>query len=207
MLRAGMPRGWSAGERAVALVLADICNDRTRTPPDRYNASAALCEELDITPGTLGNILAKLAARGFELRVPIGGDRNGRPLYAVKGHAVAYRFPVLPPRGSDGPLLDGASAPGSVDNLPSASPDGPLGDGASGAMVHPGVAYGPSPSGPLTPMTPPITSDPTSPRVSHLTTSVEGARTREVNGDEFEAERKRQLAELEAWMREHPECT
>jgi hypothetical protein len=212
MLRAGMPPEWTLGERAVALVLADICNDRTRQSPAGVNAGRCVCEELAITPGTLGNILAKLAGRGFELRVPIGNDRRGRPLFAVKGHAVDYMFPLLLPRGCDGPPVDGACAAGPVDNPPDGPPNGPLTDGALLPMVHSGVAYGPSTDGPLTPETQTVNTNPTNPVVSLSATSVEVADAREAETElddpaDFEAVRQRKLREFEAWMSEHPEAS
>jgi hypothetical protein len=96
------------GEQAVALIIADICMDTTRRPPANMNASARVCEDLGMPSGTLGNMLARLAARGLELRVPIGKDKNGRLVFAAKGHAVDFLFPALPPRESKGPRIDGA---------------------------------------------------------------------------------------------------
>ena len=125
----------TAGEQSVALIIADICMDTTRKPPKNMNAGARVCEDLGITAGSLGNILAKLAARGLELRVPIGEDKRGRLVYAAKGHAVDYLFPVLSPRSAKGPLADGPLVAEPADNRPEAyskapSSDGPLaGDG------------------------------------------------------------------------------
>jgi hypothetical protein len=108
MLRASqMLPGLGRPEQVVALELADICMDATRRPPRNMNAGARVCEDLGIPMGSLGNILAKMAARGLEVRVPIGKDKNGHPVYATKGHALDFLFPPLPPRALKGPLNDG----------------------------------------------------------------------------------------------------
>jgi hypothetical protein len=175
MLRAGMPRGWTAGERCVALILADVCNDRTRRPPAGLNPSEILCEELSITPGTLGNILASLARKGCEFRVPFGRDKHGRPVYAAKGHAVEYAFPMITPRDAKGPLLGGPNGSGLVETPPAASFQGPFSDGPSLPKVHSPVAKGPPVSGPHTPITPSTKDDADQDSgVPVATTSVEG---------------------------------
>jgi hypothetical protein len=127
-------------EQAVALVIADICMDTTRRPPRNMNAGARVCEDLGITPGTLGNILAKLSVRGLELRVPVT-DRNGKPvtdkrgrlLFATKRHAVDYLFPELTSRDSKGPSNDGPLELETGSKAPLADgpleADGPLADG------------------------------------------------------------------------------
>lgn len=156
--RAGMPRGWSMGQRALVLVLADICNDRTRQPPERMDVSPRLLEELDITPGALRNILTRLAAAGFEFRAAVGKDKRGMPVFAHKGHAVDYQFPAIPPRTPKGPSVDGPKA------LEGASVDAPLkpepdAEGASvsapsAPKAHPSMRKGASVSAPLTTVTP-----------------------------------------------------
>jgi hypothetical protein len=146
------------GQRAVVLVLADICNDRTRRQPLHMNVSERLCEELDITPGTLGNILSSLAAAGFEFRVAVGEDKWGRPMFARRGRAVDYQFPVVPPRTQIAPSVDGAKAVDNPEIAPSV--DGPNGVKVHGTMalveplVHPSMVNGPSVDGPQTTVTP-----------------------------------------------------
>lgn len=160
--RGGMPRGWSMGQRALVLILADICNDRTRRPPARMDVSPQLLEELGITPGGLRNILTSLAADGFEFRVAAGKDKRGLPVFAHRGHAVDYQFPEIPPRASEGALND---APLPVDNpsetategasvsAPSDSKAHPSMDLSSG-KAHPSMLKGASVDAPLTTMTP-----------------------------------------------------
>lgn len=140
------------GEQAVALVIADICMDVTRRPPANMNASARVCEDLDMPPGTLGNMLAKLAGRGLELRVPIS-MKNGRPLFAAKGHSVDFLFPELPPRDSRAPRIDGplsAIAPRIDGPLES---EGPLRGGALSAKGPRDEAQRSTPAWTPTPVT------------------------------------------------------
>ena len=65
------------GEQAAALIIADICMDTTRKPPKNMNAGARVCEDLGITPGSLGNILAKLAARDLSFACRSAGTSAG----------------------------------------------------------------------------------------------------------------------------------
>jgi hypothetical protein len=156
--RAGMPRGWSMAQRAVVLILADICNDRTRRQPQHLDVSERLLEELDVPPGTLRNILTSLAEAGFEFRVPVGKDKRGRPMFAHRGRAVDYQFPEIPPRAPKGAS---GGAPIAVDNPEKGAPiDAPLrSEGArrgapSVGKVHAGVRNGARRRAPQTTETP-----------------------------------------------------
>ena len=95
MLRAGMPRDWTASERVVALIIADDCNDQTRTG---WITNAQLCEESGLAPQSLSKVLKRLASRGYEMRVAHGRGKDGRPVYATRGHATDYTVPMLSPR-------------------------------------------------------------------------------------------------------------
>lgn len=157
--RAGMPRWWSMGQRALVLILADICNDRTRRPPARMDVSPQLLEELGgITPGGLRNILTSLAADGLEFRVAVGKDKRGLPVFAHRGHAVDYQFPEMPPRIpkgalTDAPLSPSAPSEGASVDAPSES-EGASVDGPLGPKAHPSMLKGASVDAPLTTVTP-----------------------------------------------------
>lgn len=95
-----LPSALSSGERLVALEIADQANDQTRKAygPGLLDLIIRRCGFADA--GQIGKVLAKLGARGLELRVPMRGrdgqvltDRNGRPMYACKGHETTYRIP------------------------------------------------------------------------------------------------------------------
>jgi hypothetical protein len=78
-------------QRAVALEIADDANERTRR-------SAAPLEKLALWTGAkdtnvVRNALKRLAASGWELRVPIGKGRDGRVLYAVPGQRMTFIVP------------------------------------------------------------------------------------------------------------------
>lgn len=154
MLRAGMPPEWSPGERLVALIIADACNDRTY---EGYIPLEQLCAETGYTPSALSDVLRRLGRRGYEMRIPRRTGTDGRPVYATKGHATGYRVPILKPRPA--PALT------AVDN----SADRP---GLDGGFENKGpgeTAKGPAVTGqrprrdrPLTPTTP------TTPNNHHL---------------------------------------
>jgi hypothetical protein len=203
MLRAGMPPDWTAGERVVAMILADVCNDRTRRG---YISNEQLCEESGLEPGSLRSILARLGRHGFELRVPLSTGKDGRPVYATSGRgrggrAVTYECPILVPREAKDAILIPSFDGEAVDNL---SPEPPKGATVSAPLPerrnagcerrNEGSAH--------TPRTPQAFIPDQTSAVPRLTTSAEGARVREVSPDEFEAERKRQMDALQALIRE-----
>ena len=95
MLRVGMPAEWTSGERLVALIIADDCNDQTRTG---WITNAQLCEETGLSAQGVATALRKLGRRGFEMRIPAGIGKDGRPVYAARGHATTYLVPMLAPR-------------------------------------------------------------------------------------------------------------
>lgn len=218
MLRASILPELAPGEQAVALVLADICMDETGKPPQNMDASKRVCEDLGISRGTLGNILARLAAKGLELRVPIGKDKHGRSVYAAKGHSVDYRFPLLSPRDAKGPLSDGPLASGPVDNRPGSAPKGPSARGPMTPKVHAPARKGPLPSGPLPPGTPTTKDDPdtglpiSQPQVEGAPTAPgqdrvsDASRSSPRTAEETAAEYRRQADLLREWEREHPEA-
>lgn len=102
------PDDLTSGELAVALMIADDANDRTRRS---WIPLPLLCQRARLKPSSVRAALAKLAARGYEFRVVHGYGKDGRPVFAAKGHATDYVVPDM---------LKGASAvaPKPVDNPP-----------------------------------------------------------------------------------------
>jgi hypothetical protein len=213
MVRAAMPAGWTPAERLVALLLADICNDRTRKPAPGYQVTAALLAESGLKESALSHVLGSLAAKGCELRVPISTDKRGRPVYAAKGHSVDYRFPMLPPRELEGRTLVqalGSKAAPSCD-LNGHSPH----DAASfeGQRSHAGAT--PNPKRPNTPNSQNRPDQALA--VPVAATSVEGVPASEAGHTkgaladaplmDEEAERRRQQDALTAWIRENGEAS
>src|SRR5262249_45808109 len=95
MLRAGMPNEWTQGERLVALIIADACNDRTRLG---YISNQQLCAETGYTQVGLRRVFQRLSEHGYEMRVSHGIGSDGRPVFAARGHATDYHVPTLKPR-------------------------------------------------------------------------------------------------------------
>ncbi len=90
-----MPDWLTASERLVALEIADLCHDSTR---EGYGAD--LLEAVARRSGLanvkqVGRVLGELSAHGLELRVPLGVDSSGRPLFARRGRQTTYRVPDL----------------------------------------------------------------------------------------------------------------
>ena len=156
MLRAGMPPEWSQGERLVALIIADACSDRTGMG---YIPNQQLCAETGYTPRSLSDVLLRLSKRGSEMRIPHGEGKDGRPVFAARGHGTEYVVPVLKPRSSPG-LSKGRSSPG-LSKGPVLTAKGPVLTGDS-----------PGPHRPPTPVHPPNPNKHDAPVV---TTSVEGS--------------------------------
>jgi hypothetical protein len=101
-------------QRAVALEIADDANERTRR-------SAAPLEKLALWTGAkdtsvIRNALKRLAAAGWEFRVPIGKGKDGRTLYAVPGQRMTFFVPhfeggaTATPKGEQGLPLGVATA-------------------------------------------------------------------------------------------------
>ncbi|MGW9307788.1 helix-turn-helix domain-containing protein [Saccharomonospora azurea] len=90
------PAELTSNERLLLLVLAEKANDQTRKAvwpnPDR------LLHRLGMSEDGLRKVCQKLAARGYEVRIPVGTNKAGSPVYAYKGRAVDYRVPVFPRR-------------------------------------------------------------------------------------------------------------
>jgi hypothetical protein len=122
-------------QRAVALEIADDANDGTRE-------SVAPLEDLVRWTGAkdgsvVRNALKRLAAAGWEFRVPIGKGKDGRILYAVPGTRMTFRVPpfrlegvaVATPKGEQGLTQGGAGATPSI-------PQGGAGAHSEGAGAH-----------------------------------------------------------------------
>jgi hypothetical protein len=148
-LRTPAGRALGVAERAVLREVAWRAHDRTREAWQRKEPQTdppahrwMLHEEVGMEPGSLGNLVSRLArTHGVELRVRTGTDKRGRPVYAHRAQQMTYRVPHLmaregPSQDGLGPLQDGATAT----EGPSQDGLGPLQDGARP------LQDGPSPS-------------------------------------------------------------
>lgn len=89
-----LPRECGTPERLVALEIADWVWDNTRR---RAMSREELCLRTGMGASTIAATLAKLAAHGLELRVVLGTDKQGKPLYAVPGTSPEYQVPAWVP--------------------------------------------------------------------------------------------------------------
>ena len=86
------PSDLTSGELAVALMIADDANDRSRRS---WLPLPLLCARARLKPSSVRAALSKLAARGYEFRVIHGYGKDGRPVFAAKGHATDYVIPDM----------------------------------------------------------------------------------------------------------------
>jgi len=95
--------------RAVLAVIADDANERTRIsriPMD------LLMHRSGVGRDALKKVFRRLARAGYEIRIPVGTDALGRPIYAMRGRATQYRIPVFPERDvPHHPRMGGTSSP------------------------------------------------------------------------------------------------
>jgi hypothetical protein len=118
-----LPEGFlTLAERNVLLELADCANDKTRLA---YPGMEELVRMTDLPQTTVSKCLQRLAGKGIELRVAVGVDKNGRPVFAARGHQTTYRIPDLT-KGGPGSYLSGAER---ADGGP-ANPEGKGGPGS-----------------------------------------------------------------------------
>lgn len=130
-------------QRAVALEIADDANEATRR-------SLAPLEDLVRWTGAkdgsvVRNALKRLAASGWEFRVPIGKGKDGRVLYAVPGRRMTF---VVPPfegvatatpyegEGERGLTQGGVTAPSEGATATPSNPQGGAVAHSEGATAH-----------------------------------------------------------------------
>ena len=86
------PADLSQAELTVALMIADDANDHSRRS---WIPLPLLCQRTRLSPTGVRGALQRLAARGLEFRVIHGYGKDGRAVFAAKGHAVDYEIPDL----------------------------------------------------------------------------------------------------------------
>jgi hypothetical protein len=104
------PGDLTSGELVVALTIADDARDETRRS---WISLPLLCARTRLKPSGVRSALGKLAARGLEFRVAHGYGGDGRPMFALKGHAVDYVVPDMLKGAATAPPK---AAPKPVDN-------------------------------------------------------------------------------------------
>lgn len=128
----GAPPEWGRPERLVALVIADDADEKTRRswmPIEgcwrRGRWQDGICERTGLAPRSVRAALQRLDKRGYELRVPIGIGKDGRPVYAAKGQSTDFLVPPLPPRPPR-PVPESGPFPAAFQD-PKAAGNGPIG--------------------------------------------------------------------------------
>jgi hypothetical protein len=91
------PNLLTLAERNVLLELADFANDKTRLA---YPGMEALSRACGLPEGTISKCLQRMAAKGLELRIPVGKADDGRAVVATRGRQTTYRIPLMAGPGS-----------------------------------------------------------------------------------------------------------
>lgn len=88
------PACWSTMDRHIMGVLAEFASDETR---ECFPGGALLAHRLGIQEDSLSRAFRSLRDKGYEVRVALGKDRKGNPVFAYEGARVRYRLPKLCP--------------------------------------------------------------------------------------------------------------
>lgn len=84
----------SPTERYVLVAIAERASDKTRKAWQQAG-KWSLAERVGISDRGLRKVLAGLAERGIEVRMPLSVSPDGRPTYAANGHQTTYLLPLL----------------------------------------------------------------------------------------------------------------
>lgn len=103
------PTELTSGERVLLLALAESARDETRTC---WPTMETLIHRTGLSDSGVRKTLARLADRGYELREAAGTDKNGKPVFACRGHATVYRLPTFAVKaGPQSHLKGGTTVP------------------------------------------------------------------------------------------------
>ncbi len=95
------PGELTSPERLVLIVLAEAAHDATR---ECWPGMETLTRRTGLSERHVRRALADLAAHGCDVRVAVGVDKRGWPMFANKGHRSRYRLPDLRRRTPVTPL-------------------------------------------------------------------------------------------------------
>jgi hypothetical protein len=98
------PAELTPSERLLLVAIAEKANEQTRMS---WPGMDTLTQRTGLSDRRVRQVLADLAARGYEVRVASGVDRHGMPVFASKGHRTEYRVPAFAQRGTDTAALKG----------------------------------------------------------------------------------------------------
>jgi hypothetical protein len=188
--------GLTATERLALNAVAERANTQTRQMwrhrADDKSLFQRIADYVGVSLKSLGAILGRLARRGLEVRVAVGTDKIGRPIFAHNSHSTEFRLPELPasvalpdPGRSLGEgTFEAPPAPAApVDNPPVDAPTNEAmvpspRDHHDGSPLHGGTltAEGPSVKGPYPSKDLPSTNNPSTPVEPAVHLNVEGDR-------------------------------
>lgn len=86
------PAELTPAERLLLVAIAEKADEQSRMSwpgMDTLTRRTGLCDR------RVRQVLADLAARGYEVRVQRGVDKHGKPVFATKGHRTEYRVPTF----------------------------------------------------------------------------------------------------------------
>lgn len=96
------PAELTTSERLLLVVLAESARDETRRC---WPGMEMLVQRTGLSGRGVQKTLERLTARGYEVRVAAGTDKNGRPTFAHSGHATVYQLPRFPRRANHSSTL------------------------------------------------------------------------------------------------------
>jgi predicted ArsR family transcriptional regulator len=94
------PADLTPGERMVLTVIAERANEKTRIAKQTSNWTIdTIAKRSGVGRDGLRKIFQRLAKNGCEVRVKLGTDSRGRPVFAYEGTAMTFKVPKLAKRG------------------------------------------------------------------------------------------------------------
>jgi hypothetical protein len=120
------PADLTPAERIVLVALAEKANDTTRLvwTSRKESTQAMLLRRSGLSESGLRKVFGRLADKELEVRVPIGTDKHGRPVFAHEGRSTDFRVPVLRGDLLGNPLEDERRPSGVTTGQEEATPEG-----------------------------------------------------------------------------------
>lgn len=101
------PRELTQAELVVLVVLAEQAREATR---ECWPGMELICHRSRLQEDSVRKVFQRLAARGLEVRVPVGKSKSGQPIYAHHGTRTLYRIPRFAPPTQNSQPVDDAEA-------------------------------------------------------------------------------------------------
>lgn len=165
-LREALGPGITGLQRAVALEIADDAREDTRISWVTLDDLARWTGAKDTA--VVRNALKRLAAAGWEFRIPIGiAKKDGRVMYAKPGIRMTFRVPDFPGRATATPMEVATATPRAPQGVATAHSEG-AGAHSEGATATPYSSYPSTPQKEEGPV-PPGATAPQAPAVREIT--------------------------------------